>query len=119
MPIYDYRCTRCGHEVEVSHAIGASGPESCSECGGPMKKALSAPAIHFKGSGWAKKDARSAAAPAGKAGGEGSMRGADGAATSTDAGSAPAPASSADTALAKGSTAAAGGKKPGSSGKTG
>ena len=25
-----------------------------------MKKALSAPAIHFKGSGWAKKDARSA-----------------------------------------------------------
>jgi predicted nucleic acid-binding Zn ribbon protein len=29
-----------------------------------MKKALTAPAIHFKGSGWAKKDARSAASPA-------------------------------------------------------
>lgn len=62
MPIYDYRCRACGHEVEVIHGIDGSGPETCTLCGGEMRKALSAPAIHFKGSGWAKKDARDAGA---------------------------------------------------------
>ena len=60
MPIYDYRCSECGRVVEVIHAIGAEGPSACEVCGGAMRKALSSPAIHFKGSGWAKKDAQSA-----------------------------------------------------------
>jgi predicted nucleic acid-binding Zn ribbon protein len=47
-------------EVEVVHGIYDDGPTNCGSCGGAMKKALSAPAIHFKGSGWAKKDAQSA-----------------------------------------------------------
>ncbi|MEX1295462.1 MAG: FmdB family zinc ribbon protein [Candidatus Limnocylindrales bacterium] len=64
MPLYDYRCTACGREVEVMHGINDAGPETCAHCGGAMRKALSPPAIHFKGSGWAKKDA---AASAGKA----------------------------------------------------
>lgn len=62
MPLYDYRCTECGREVEVMHGIHASGPETCEHCGGTMRKALSPPAIHFKGSGWAKKDAAAASA---------------------------------------------------------
>lgn len=60
MPLYDYRCTACDHEVEVMHGINDSGPTTCEQCGGTMRKALSAPAIHFKGSGWAKKDAQAA-----------------------------------------------------------
>lgn len=68
MPIYDYRCTQCGHEVEVIHPIGGTGPETCERCGGVMRKALSAPAIHFKGSGWAKKDAQTASKPKSAAG---------------------------------------------------
>jgi putative FmdB family regulatory protein len=60
MPLYDYRCRSCGHLVEVMHAIGGTGPERCEVCGGEMAKLLSAPAIHFKGTGWAKKDARAA-----------------------------------------------------------
>jgi len=60
VPIYDYVCETCGHVVEVIHPISASGPATCERCGGPMKRALSAPAIVFKGSGWAKKDARDA-----------------------------------------------------------
>ena len=60
MPLYDYRCTECDREVEVMHGINESGPEACQHCGGAMRKALSPPAIHFKGSGWAKKDAASA-----------------------------------------------------------
>ncbi len=61
MPIYDYRCTQCGQVVEVMHSIAGSGPETCVACGGLMRKALSTPAIHFKGSGWAKKDAAASA----------------------------------------------------------
>jgi putative FmdB family regulatory protein len=60
VPIYDYVCESCGHVVEVIHGISAAGPAACERCGGPMKRALSAPAIVFKGSGWAKKDARDA-----------------------------------------------------------
>jgi putative FmdB family regulatory protein len=60
MPTYDYRCAACGHEVEVVHGIHDSGPSTCTVCGGQMRKALSPPAIHFRGGGWAKKDARAA-----------------------------------------------------------
>ena len=62
MPRYDYRCQACGHEIEVVHGIDGSGPTTCEVCGGAMRKAMSTPAIHFKGSGWAKKDAHAAAA---------------------------------------------------------
>lgn len=61
MPTYDYRCADCGLEVEVTHGIHDRGPATCGSCGGVMRKAVSTPAIHFKGSGWAKKDARTAA----------------------------------------------------------
>jgi putative FmdB family regulatory protein len=69
MPTYDYRCTRCGQQIEVMHSIHQPGPETCTACGGAMRKALSTPAIHFKGSGWAKKDAATSASKAASAGG--------------------------------------------------
>ena len=56
MPLYDYVCARCGHEVEVMHPVHGRGPATCGDCGGPMKKAIAAPAVHFKGSGWARKE---------------------------------------------------------------
>ncbi len=59
MPIYDYACTVCGRVVEVVHGVNGQGPASCETCGGPMRKLMSSPAVHFKGSGWAKKDRRS------------------------------------------------------------
>jgi len=61
MPLYDYRCVECSTEIEVMHGIEGSGPQACTVCGGAMRKMLSTPAIHFKGSGWAKKDAQTAA----------------------------------------------------------
>jgi len=60
MPLYDYQCQNCGHSVEVMHGVNEPGPQRCDRCGGAMRKLLSTPAIVFKGSGWAKKDARSA-----------------------------------------------------------
>lgn len=67
MPTYDYKCTNCGHVVEAVHGVNQPGPTVCPECGGLLRKQMSAPAIHFRGTGWAKKDARQAvAARAGK-----------------------------------------------------
>jgi len=59
MPLYDYDCLACGRRIEVIHGVHAPGPTHCPNCGaGPLKKAISAPAVHFKGSGWAKRDRR-------------------------------------------------------------
>ncbi len=62
MPIYDYLCSNCGERTEVIHGITAAGPRFCPACGAEdtLRKALVAPAVHFKGSGWAKKDRSSA-----------------------------------------------------------
>lgn len=59
MPIYDYVCQSCGTRTEVIHGVHQAGPEICERCGGRLRRAVSVPAIHFKGSGWAKMDARS------------------------------------------------------------
>ena len=66
MPIYDYTCSACGRLTEVIHGINDHGPRFCPECGaeGTMRKGFAPPAIHFKGSGWAKKDRSSSAKPA-------------------------------------------------------
>jgi putative FmdB family regulatory protein len=83
VPTYDYVCGRCGHRIEVVHGIHGHGPKACPSCGaeGTMTKGFVTPAIHYKGSGWAKKD-RSATSVPGKAG-------AGSAATPTSAGSEP------------------------------
>jgi putative FmdB family regulatory protein len=58
MPVYDYLCTACDHRADILHGINDPGPNFCPSCGaeGAMRKQFAAPAIHFKGSGWAKKD---------------------------------------------------------------
>ena len=50
-------CERCGRDRDtVASARGTY--RDCPSCGaaGTMRKQFAAPAIHFKGSGWAKKD---------------------------------------------------------------
>jgi putative FmdB family regulatory protein len=58
MPIYDYLCTACDHRADILHGINDPAPKFCPSCGaeGTMRKQFSAPTIHFKGTGWAKKD---------------------------------------------------------------
>lgn len=58
MPAYDYTCAKCGSLTEVIHGIHDGGPRFCPACGaeGTMRKGFATPAVHFKGSGWAKKD---------------------------------------------------------------
>jgi len=62
MPLYDYDCAACGRRVEVVHGVHAPGPTHCPNCGsGPLRKAITAAAVHYKGSGWAKKERRATA----------------------------------------------------------
>ena len=63
MPTYQYACTEsaCGHRFEVIRKYSDSPIEKCPVCGGAVHKLQSAPAFHFKGTGWyvtdyAKKD---------------------------------------------------------------
>jgi putative FmdB family regulatory protein len=65
VPIYDYTCAACGHLTEVIHGMREGGPRFCPSCGaeGTMRKGFAAPAVHFKGSGWAKKDRSATASP--------------------------------------------------------
>jgi putative FmdB family regulatory protein len=52
MPIYEYQCTRCGHRVEQIQRMDDPPLTVCEECGGELKKMVSAPAFQFKGTGW-------------------------------------------------------------------
>jgi len=77
VPFYDYVCQACGRRIEVMHSVHATGPERCDACGGRMQRAISRPTIHFKGSGWAKKDAHADTAKVGsQTGSNGSAGGA-------------------------------------------
>jgi putative FmdB family regulatory protein len=64
VPLYDYDCADCGERFEILRGVHADPPAQCPLCGGgPIKKAFTTPAIHFKGSGWAKKERRATASP--------------------------------------------------------
>jgi putative FmdB family regulatory protein len=84
VPLYDYDCAACGRRFEAIHGVHADPPTACPVCGsGPVRKAITAPAVHFKGSGWAKKERRVGARSGADSGtsGEGTERGEVGAGT--------------------------------------
>ena len=81
MPIYEYRCSACGHELEVLQKLSDPLLTSCPECGEPaLTKLLSAAGFQLKGSGWYATDFKSSGArPATKSDNakEGESKGAD------------------------------------------
>jgi len=52
MPLYDYRCHRCGRTFEVRQKFSDEALTVHEECGGELERLISAPALQFKGSGW-------------------------------------------------------------------
>jgi len=111
MPVYEYVCSACGHHAEILHGVNDAGPQFCTSCGteGTLRKAFAAPAILFKGSGWAKKDrrstssssARSGAAPGGEPAASPGAEGGSAGSPSTDGGDKGAPKPSEPTSAAK------------------
>ncbi len=57
MPIYEYCCEECGHEMEAMQKISDEALTECPACGKPaLKKMLSAPGFRLKGGGWYETD---------------------------------------------------------------
>jgi len=52
MPVYEYKCDSCGNVFEVRQKFSDAPLTIHEGCGGHLEKILSAPAVHFKGTGW-------------------------------------------------------------------
>lgn len=102
MPLYEYKCEKCGEVFEVMQKFSDEPLIKHQKCGGEVHRLLSAPALQFKGSGWYVNDYAK-----GKAGDNGGSKKSDSTATpaASDSGSAPASkASSSSTETKSGSS---------------
>lgn len=52
MPLYEYQCDDCQRRFEVIQKFSDPPVESCPTCTGLVKRLISSPAIHFRGSGF-------------------------------------------------------------------
>jgi len=67
MPIYEYRCSACGHELESLQKLRDAPLVTCPACGASaLVKKVSAAGFQLKGSGWYATDFRNAGKPAAK-----------------------------------------------------
>ncbi len=63
MPIYEYQCYACGHELEALQKISDDALVHCPECNDDsLKKKISAAGFQLKGTGWYETDFKNAAA---------------------------------------------------------
>ena len=57
MPIYEYRCGSCSHELDALQKISDSPLRKCPACGkAKLTKLVSAPVFRLKGGGWYETD---------------------------------------------------------------
>ena len=62
MPIYEYRCSACGHQEEFLQRVSEPPLTECPVCRKPtFNKLLSAAGFQLKGSGWYATDFKSKA----------------------------------------------------------
>jgi putative FmdB family regulatory protein len=52
MPLYEYQCENCGQVFELIQKFSDEPTAIHEQCGGKVHRLISAPALHFKGSGW-------------------------------------------------------------------
>lgn len=52
MPIYEYRCTSCHDDFEVSQKITDAPLTDCPKCQGRLEKLISQTSFVLKGNGW-------------------------------------------------------------------
>ena len=57
MPIYEYRCGQCDHQLEILQKISDEPAKTCPDCGeDSLRKLVSAAAFKLKGTGWYETD---------------------------------------------------------------
>ena len=70
MPIYEYRCAKCGFQKEFLQRLNEAPLTKCPECGKKaFKKMVTAAGFQLKGSGWYATDFKNPK-PAAKGGGK-------------------------------------------------
>lgn len=54
MPIYEYKCSKCGTITEAIQKFSDAPLTDCTDCGsrGSLSKLMSLGSFHLKGSGW-------------------------------------------------------------------
>ncbi len=52
MPLYEYRCLKCGHVIEVLQKLSDRPPRKCGVCSGKLEKLISRTSFQLKGGGW-------------------------------------------------------------------
>ena len=63
MPIYEYRCASCGHELEALQKLSDAPLTMCPACHkAELRKRVSAAGFQLKGSGWYVTDFRNSGA---------------------------------------------------------
>jgi putative FmdB family regulatory protein len=57
MPIYEYQCQACGHELEKLQRMSDSSLTDCPDCGEEeLRRLVSAAGFRLKGAGWYETD---------------------------------------------------------------
>ncbi|MDA9096090.1 zinc ribbon domain-containing protein [bacterium] len=60
MPIYEYRCKACGHELEKLQKMSDDALTDCPQCDKPeLNKLISAAGFRLSGGGWYETDFKS------------------------------------------------------------
>ncbi|MEM7080673.1 MAG: zinc ribbon domain-containing protein [Pseudomonadota bacterium] len=60
MPIYEYRCDNCGHELEAMRKLSEEPLTLCPKCNmHALRKKISAAGFRLKGGGWYETDFKS------------------------------------------------------------
>jgi putative FmdB family regulatory protein len=52
VPIYEYRCTKCGHLIEIIQKLSDRPLRKCPACSGRLEKLVSRASFQLKGGGW-------------------------------------------------------------------
>jgi putative FmdB family regulatory protein len=65
MPTYEYRCAKCGEQLEVFQSFSDAPLTRHEACGGKLSKVLSAAGVILKGSGFYKTDNRASSKKSG------------------------------------------------------
>jgi putative FmdB family regulatory protein len=88
MPIYEYQCTECGHQLEKLQKLSDPPLSLCPACNKPaLKKRVSAAGFRLKGGGWYETDFKSKSSQKNVAKGDSAAKGASSAkAGSADSG---------------------------------
>jgi putative FmdB family regulatory protein len=52
VPLYEYKCLKCGRKTEKIENVAGPHLKKCPHCAGKVEQLISASALQFKGSGW-------------------------------------------------------------------